>query len=123
MDRIARLVKECRDRDFIETNAAGEQVRHVKSIAALAARRSITRRLLYKKLFTAGLGSSPSRISPALTRSVRAVLGTSLGFAAATNHPRDLVNSDCILVMVRTWPNRTRSVFTWPVAAQHRVPC
>src|SRR6266849_10868901 len=31
MDRIAQLVKETRDRDFIETNAAGEQVRHVKS--------------------------------------------------------------------------------------------
>jgi len=26
MDRIARLVRECRDRDVIETNSAGEQV-------------------------------------------------------------------------------------------------
>jgi formate dehydrogenase major subunit len=57
MDRIARLVKEYRDRDFIETNPAGEQVRHVKTIAALGgAALDNEANYLYKKLFTAGMG-------------------------------------------------------------------
>jgi formate dehydrogenase major subunit len=60
MDRIARLVKECRDRDFIETNSAGETVRHVKSIAALGgAALDNEENYLYKKLFTGGLGIVP----------------------------------------------------------------
>ena len=60
MNRIARLVKEYRDSDFIETNSAGEQVRHVKSIAALGgAALDNEENYLYKKLFTAGLGIVP----------------------------------------------------------------
>jgi formate dehydrogenase major subunit len=65
MERIARRVKECRDRDFIEKNSAGELVRHVKSIAALGgAALDNEENYLYKKLFTPSWGSSRSRIRP-----------------------------------------------------------
>ena len=35
MDRIARLVKETRDRDFVEHHAEGLPVHHLKTVAAL----------------------------------------------------------------------------------------
>jgi formate dehydrogenase major subunit len=47
-------------------------------------------------------------------------LGTSLGFGAATNHPRDLVNSDCILIMGSNMAESHPVGFHWPVAAKHR---
>ena len=47
-------------------------------------------------------------------------LVTSLGFGAATNPPRDLVNSDCILVMGSNMAESHPVGFNWPVAAQHR---
>ncbi len=47
-------------------------------------------------------------------------LGTSLGFGAATNQPRDLVNSDCILIMGSNMAESHPVGFHWPVAAQHR---
>jgi formate dehydrogenase major subunit len=44
-------------------------------------------------------------------------LGTSLGFGAATNQPRDLVNSDCILIMGSNMAESHPVGFHWPVAA------
>jgi formate dehydrogenase major subunit len=57
MDRIARLVKETRDRDFIERNADGLTVNHLKTIAHLGgATLDNEENYLIKKLLTAGLG-------------------------------------------------------------------
>jgi len=47
-------------------------------------------------------------------------LGTSFGFGAASNHPRDLANSDCILVMGSNMAESHPVGFHWPVLAQHR---
>ena len=47
-------------------------------------------------------------------------LGTSLGFGAATNPPRDLVNSDCILIMGSNMAESHPVGFNWPVVAQQR---
>ena len=47
-------------------------------------------------------------------------LGTSLGFGAATNPPRDLVNSDCILIMGSNMAEAHPVGFQWPVDAQRR---
>jgi formate dehydrogenase major subunit len=47
-------------------------------------------------------------------------LGTSLGFGAASNHPRDLANSDCILVMGSNMAESHPVGFHWPVLAQQR---
>jgi formate dehydrogenase major subunit len=47
-------------------------------------------------------------------------LGTSVGFGAASNHPRDLVNSDCILVMGSNMAESHPVGFHWPVLAQQR---
>jgi len=60
MDRIARLVKEARDRDFVEQNAAGVTVNHLKSVASLGgATLDNEENYLIKKLFTGGLGILP----------------------------------------------------------------
>lgn len=47
-------------------------------------------------------------------------LGTSFGFGAASNHPRDLANSDCILVMGSNMAESHPVGFHWPVQAQQR---
>jgi formate dehydrogenase major subunit len=47
-------------------------------------------------------------------------LGTSLGFGAASNHPRDLANSDCILIMGSNMAESHPVGFHWPVLAQQR---
>jgi formate dehydrogenase major subunit len=57
MDRIAHLVKDTRDRDFIETSPAGMEVNHLKTIAHLGgATLDNEENYLIKKLFTGGLG-------------------------------------------------------------------
>ncbi len=57
MDRIARLVKETRDRDFVEKSDRGIEVSHVKTIAHLGgATLDNEENYLIKKLFSGGLG-------------------------------------------------------------------
>ena len=45
-------------------------------------------------------------------------LGTSFGFGACTNFPRDLVNSDCVLVMGSNMAESHPVGFLWPTLAQ-----
>jgi formate dehydrogenase major subunit len=60
MDRIARLVKDTRDRDFVEHNGEGLTVNHLKSVASLGgATLDNEENYLIKKLFTGGLGILP----------------------------------------------------------------
>jgi formate dehydrogenase major subunit len=60
MDRIARLVKDARDRDFVEQNAAGVAVNHLKTVASLGgATLDNEENYLFKKLLTGGLGILP----------------------------------------------------------------
>ena len=60
MNRIARLVKDTRDRDFVEQNAAGVTVNHLKSVASLGgATLDNEENYLIKKLLTGGLGILP----------------------------------------------------------------
>jgi len=57
MERIARLVKEARDRDWRERNERGENVRSVTTIASLGgASLDNEENYLIKKLFGGGLG-------------------------------------------------------------------
>src|SRR5262249_25622946 len=61
MDRIARLVKEARDRDFVEQNAAGVTVNHLKSVASLGGgRRESGKNSLIKNLSPGGWAPPPS---------------------------------------------------------------
>jgi formate dehydrogenase major subunit len=60
MDRVARLLKEARDCDFVEHNAEGEMVNHLKTVASLGgATLDNEENYLLKKLFTGGLGIVP----------------------------------------------------------------
>src|SRR5215469_5591007 len=70
MDRIAHLVKDTRDRDFIETSPDGMEVNHLKTIAHLGgATLDNEENYLIKKFFTGGLGilavENQARIRPA----------------------------------------------------------
>lgn len=60
LGRIARLVKETRDRGFVERDAEGRRLNHVKSIATLGGSACDNEEnYLIKKLFTGGLGVLP----------------------------------------------------------------
>ena len=60
MKRIAQLVKETRDRDFVERDETGLRVNHITTIAHLGgATLDNEENYLIKKLFSAGLGILP----------------------------------------------------------------
>src|SRR5215510_8140854 len=60
MDRIARLLKDARDRDLVERNRDGVSVNHLKTVASLGgATLDNEENYLLKKLFTGGLGMLP----------------------------------------------------------------
>ena len=60
MDRIARLLKDARDRDLVERNRDGVTVNHLKTVASLGgATLDNEENYLLKKLFTGGLGILP----------------------------------------------------------------
>ena len=60
MDRIARLLKDARDRDLVERNSDGLAVNHLKTVASLGgATLDNEENYLLKKLFTGGLGMLP----------------------------------------------------------------
>lgn len=57
MERIANKIKDARDADFAEKNAAGQTVNSLKSIGTLGgATLDVEENYLIKKLFTIGLG-------------------------------------------------------------------
>ena len=60
LDRIAQLIKETRDADFVEQAANGITVNHVKTIASLGGSANDNEEVyLMKKLLTGGLGILP----------------------------------------------------------------
>lgn len=60
LDRIARLIKETRDADFVEQSADGITVNYVKTIASLGGSANDNEEVyLLKKLLTGGLGILP----------------------------------------------------------------
>ena len=60
LDRIAQLIKETRDADFVEQSADGITVNYVKTIASLGGSAKDNEEVyLMKKLLTGGLGILP----------------------------------------------------------------
>jgi formate dehydrogenase major subunit len=60
MERIAQLLKQTRDRDFVERNDAGLTLNHLTTVAHLGgATLDNEENYLIKKLFSAGLGILP----------------------------------------------------------------
>ena len=60
LDRIAQLIKETRDADFVEQSADGITVNYVKTIASLGGSANDNEEVyLMKKLLTGGLGILP----------------------------------------------------------------
>jgi formate dehydrogenase major subunit len=60
MERIAQLVKETRDADFVERDANGLTVNHLKTVASLGGSANDNEEVyLIKKLMTGGLGILP----------------------------------------------------------------
>ena len=66
MDRIARLLKDTRDSNFVEYSAEGLTVNHLKTVASLGgATLDNEENCLIKILFTEASASCPSRTKPA----------------------------------------------------------
>jgi formate dehydrogenase major subunit len=57
MDRVAQLMKESRERGFLEKNEKGDEVNHVRNMMCLGgATLDVEENYLMKKLWNAGLG-------------------------------------------------------------------
>ncbi len=98
--RIARLIKETRDKDFTEKNAAGRTVNRCTTIASMGSAALDNEECWLYQRFVRALGlvyvEHQARLCPSSTVPS---LGATYGRGAMTNHWNDLENSDVILVM------------------------
>ena len=122
MDRIARLVKETRDRTFVEQLPDGTVVNHTLAIASLGgATLGNEENYLIKKVLGGGLGmvwiENQARVCH--SNSVPG-LGASFGRGAATMAQWDLANSDCVLVMGSNMAEAHPIAFRFVMQAKER---
>jgi formate dehydrogenase major subunit len=120
MDRIADLLLASRARGFVERNEAGIPVNHVRNVAFLGGSANDNEECyLFRKLLTGGLGIVPVENTARYCHSTTvAALAPTFGFGACTNPTRDLINSDCVLIMGSNMAEGHPVAFHWPVQAQ-----
>ncbi len=98
---IADRIWDTREKGFQKTDENGHTVNRVDNFCFIGGSANDNEECyLFKKLFTGGLGVVPIENTARYCHSTTvAALAPTFGFGAATNPPRDLVNSDFILVM------------------------
>ena len=100
LDRIAKRVKETRDKDFILRNDNGQAVNRVESMFLLGTSHASNEECALTHQFARALGivymDHQARVCHSSTVSA---LGESFGRGAMTNHWTDIANADSILIM------------------------
>ncbi|MFW5488867.1 MAG: formate dehydrogenase-N subunit alpha [Desulfovibrio sp.] len=121
LNRIAQRVKETRDRDFIRTNAKGQEVNRVESIFHLGSSQMDNEECAIVHQGVRGLGlvhfDHQARVCHSSTV---AALGESFGRGAMTNHWCDIENSDCILIMGSNAAEHHPISFKWVLRAKDK---
>jgi formate dehydrogenase alpha subunit (EC 1.2.1.2) len=121
LDRIARLIKDTRDAEWVETDDLGQVVSRTESIATLGTS-VVTNEEAYamSKLFRA-LGIVYIEHQARLCHSSTVpALGVSFGRGAMTNHPIDFRNADVILVQGGNPAEQHPLTFRWILEAKER---
>ncbi|MDF7676599.1 formate dehydrogenase-N subunit alpha [Neisseriaceae bacterium ESL0693] len=119
LNRIARLIKDERDRHFIEKNAAGVTVNRLESVGMLCASASSNETGILTQKFMRSLGliatDSQARVCHGPTVSA---LASSFGRGAMTNTWTDIQNADFILVMGGNAAEAHPVGFKWVIEAK-----
>ena len=119
LKRIARLVKDARDKGFEAKNAKGEPVSRVNNLASVgsAALDNEECWTYQAMLRTLGLVFIEHQARICHSSTVPA-LAESFGRGAMTNHWADIANSDCILIMGSNAAETHPISFRWVTKAQ-----
>lgn len=121
LDRIARLIKDERDKNFIVKNKAGVTVNRIESLAMFCASASSNETGILTQKFSRSLGlvaiDSQARVCHAPTVSA---LAASFGRGAMTNTFVDIQNADVMLVMGGNMAEAHPVGFKWVIEAKKR---
>lgn len=123
VNEVAKRIWETRARGFVEKDeSTGITVNNCANIGFIGGSANDNEECyLFRKLFTGGLGILPVENSARYCHSTTvAALSPTFGFGACTNPPRDLVNSDCILIMGSNMAEAHPVAFYWPMQAKKK---
>ncbi len=122
VEEVAKRVWDSRNRGFVEKNDDGLLVNNVANVSFIGGSANDNEECyLFRKLFSGGLGILPVENSARYCHSTTVTaLAPTFGFGACTNPPRDLVNSDCILIMGSNMAEAHPVAFYWPMEAKRR---
>ncbi len=122
LDEIAKRIWETRAKGFVEKNEQGMTINSVPNIGFVGGSANDNEECyLFRKLFTGGLGIVSVENTARYCHSTTvAALSPTFGFGACTNPPRDLVNSDCIVIMGSNMSEAHPVAFHWPMEAKKK---
>ena len=123
LDTVAKRIWDTRNKGFVEKDpATGITVNNCANIGFIGGSANDNEECyLFRKLFTGGLGILPVENSARYCHSTTvAALSPTFGFGACTNPPRDLLNSDCILIMGSNMAEAHPCAFYWPMQAKKK---
>ena len=122
IETIAQRAWHSRERGFMEKDENGTTINKVGNIGFVGGSANDNEECyLFRKLMTGGLGILPVENTARYCHSTTvAALSPSFGFGACTNPPRDLVNSDCIVIMGSNMAEAHPVAFHWPMQAKKK---
>lgn len=123
LDTVAKRIWDSRKRGFVEKDGkTGITVNNCANIGFIGGSANDNEECyLFRKLFTGGLGILPVENSARYCHSTTvAALSPTFGFGACTNPPRDLMNSDCIVIMGSNMAEAHPVAFYWPMQAKKK---
>lgn len=125
LDTVAKRIWETRNKGFVEKDPKTRiTVNNCANIGFIGGSANDNEECyLFRKLFTGGLGILPVENSARYCHSTTVcALSPTFGFGACTNPPRDLLNSDCILIMGSNMAEAHPCAFYWPMQAKKKGP-
>lgn len=122
LDQIARRIWDTRAKAFAEKNEAGIPVNQSTNMGFVGGSANDNEECyLFRKLMTGGLGMLPVENTARYCHSTTvAALGPTFGFGACTNPPRDLMHSDCIVIMGSNMAEAHPVAFYWVQQARKK---
>ncbi|MBD5553178.1 MAG: formate dehydrogenase-N subunit alpha [Desulfovibrio sp.] len=122
LDEIAKRIWETRARGFVEKDSSGITVNQTANMGFVGGSANDNEECyLFRKLMTGGLGMLPVENTARYCHSTTvAALSPSFGFGACTNPPRDVLASDCIVIMGSNMAEAHPCAFYWVQQARKK---
>ncbi|WP_027176333.1 formate dehydrogenase-N subunit alpha [Desulfovibrio aminophilus] len=121
MERIARRIKDQRDKDFLPKNAAGQLVNRLESVFHLGSSQVSNEEaaVLHQMIRAFGIVHFDHQARICHSPSVPA-LAECYGRGAMTNHYNDLANADAVLIMGSNCAEHHPMTFKWILKAKEK---